>query len=65
MHIFKISSLETGELLWELLHDPREEIPFVTLYGTPHVWGWDMVRGALLKDGAPLLGESITIETSQ
>ena len=62
MHNFIISNLATGEVFWELAYDPSKEVPFVTTFGTSHVWNWDFVIGALVKDGEVLLGYSIVIK---
>jgi hypothetical protein len=67
MCTFKIYDM-TGSMHWELRYTPTSEPQFETVFGTSHVWLWNMFSGSLLKDGSPDLlggGWSITIERTE
>jgi hypothetical protein len=59
--LFTIMDPDTDAVVWVLHYNPAWEIPFVTVQGTPHVWNWDFITGALLQDGQPLIGYAVTI----
>lgn len=57
--IFDVADFSTPA--WVLKYSPGETQAFTTIVGTEHVWLWDFVSGALLKDGAELTGHTIEI----
>ena len=64
MCTFKIYDM-TGSMQWELRYTPTSEPQFETVFGTSHVWLWDMFSGSLLKDGSTDIitgGWNITVE---
>lgn len=64
MFIFKIYDT-TATLHWSLSYTPTEEPQFTTISGTQETWLWDLVAGALLRNGSRDLidgGYSVTIE---
>jgi hypothetical protein len=61
---FTLSDPDTATVMWVLMYDLNNPIPFTTEYGTPHVWNWDFIRGELTQDGVAFTDCAIAIEVA-
>lgn len=50
---------------WTLRYCPESSTPFTTLQGTEHVWVWDFITGAFLKDGETLVNHTVEISKEE